>query len=260
MIDRLNLGIQKMDIELLKPAIEEAQAAGPEGKGLPRKNLKYALAARGKIKQIQAKLKGGIDGQDVAQLRSALAEGQKEGLPEGDLKEAADLKGKLEQHLAMLKVATQLLDVEVLKAAIKECEAAGLHGPEMDEALAAERSVDQLLGKLRTAIDGQDVEGVKAAIVDCGIEMLKTAIEACRAGNVSETELAEAMAAREKKADLSYEDRQRLLLSLKTCNEEEMRTKHTKVVSMLREAIKTGNDVPKEFDDLVNELIIDQLM
>jgi hypothetical protein len=202
-----------------------------------------------------------MERQDVNELRSALSDAEAAGMPEKDLKDAANLKGKLESLLARLRVATQLQDIEVLKASIEECQTAGLPEQELEEALAAKASIEQLLGKLREAIENQDIVGVKAAIQDCGIENLKTAIEACRAANLNEEDLAEAMAAREKlAADLPREERQRLLHSLKSCNEEEMREKHTKVVSMLREAIKTGSDVPEEFDDLVNELIINQVM
>jgi hypothetical protein len=254
-------GVEILDIELLRPALEDAMSAGPEQKGLPKKDLKVPLATRGKLKQIMAKLKDGLETKNLVDLRASTEDGLKQKLPERDLKEAVALKAKLEQLHARLKVAMALLDLETLTAAIDECQKEGFAPEELEEAITSKNNIERLLNKVTSAIAAKDSDKVKTALMDCGIEMFKTAFEACRTAGLPERELAEAVAAREERApDLPDEERQRLLLSIKTCNEKEMRETHDKVVVMLRDAIKTGSDVPEEFDDLVNELIVNTVM
>lgn len=163
--------------------------------------------------------------------------------------------------LAKLGVAVHLQDIEVLKAAIKECQAAGMPEQALEEAMVAKVNIERMLAKLRAAIDLQDMDGVKTALEDCGVDMLKMAIEQCRVARVPEAVLEEAMTVRARLAlNLPEHERARLLDGLKSCSDEERRAAYNEAVSMLHEAIRTGSDVPPQFEELMNELIIQQVI
>merc|ERR1712050_250951 len=146
-------------------------------------------------------------------------------------------------------VAVHLQDLEVLKAAIEECKVAGMMQRELEEAIMLKESMERMLTGLMAAIERQDMKGVKVAIAECGIDMLKTAIEQSRAAGVPKWVLEDAMSERAKVAsNLPESERKRLQHSLDSCNDDEKRASYNMAVSMLRDAIRTGGDVPPQFD------------
>merc|ERR1712039_186706 len=161
--------------------------------------------------------------------------------------------------LAKLRVAVQLHDIGALQDIITECQAAHLPDADLEEAIATKSSIEKLFLTLTDAIERGDKKALRQALQDCSIDMLKTAVEQCRTAGVPEVELENALTARAQLAEtMSAAERNRLLQGLRTCNDEEKRATHNQVVSILRDAIRTGGEVPPQFDDLMNELIIDQ--
>lgn len=246
-----------MDIDELTSALSDCKKAG-----LPqRPEMKTALATKERIDDLLVKMRSAMERKLIWTLKDTIEACQEAGIPERYLTDAAAVKNKVEQMLAKLGVAVQLHDIEVLKTAIEECEALGLPAAELKEARETKAHMEKMLEGLRKAISAKNKEGVKDALVKCGCEYLKSAIECCRAASVPESELEDAMAARAAlAASLPEKERERLLQSLKTCKDEEKQASYAEAVSMLRDAITTGQELPDKFQELLNDLIINQVM
>merc|ERR1712190_115845 len=214
---------------------------------------------KAKLEGLMSKLNAGIGRKDLKLLQSAVADCQAEGIPERELRGATSTIRQIGQMLAKLRVAVQLHDIGALQDTIAECQAAHLPNAELEEAIATKNSIEKLFLTLTDAIDRGDKKALRQALQDCSIDMLKTAVEQCRTAGVPEIELENALTARAQLAEtMSVAERNRLLQGLRTCNDEEKRATYNQVVSILRDAIRTGGEVPPQFDDLMNELIIDQ--
>ena len=90
---------------------------------------------------------------------------------------------------------------------------------------------------------------------DCPIDLLRAAIEECRAANIPQAVVDEALQSRA--AGLKEADR-RILFEIG--QDEEKRASYNSAVRMLHESIQTGNDVPAEFEELINELIVNHVL
>ena len=90
---------------------------------------------------------------------------------------------------------------------------------------------------------------------DCPIDLLRAALEECHAAEVPGYVLQSAL--RSRAAESSESDR-RLIYDLG--QDDEKRLAHNKAVNMLHESIRSGNDVPAEFEELINELIVNHVM
>lgn len=80
-------------------------------------------------------------------------------------------------------------------------------------------------------------------------------MEECRAANVAQTLIDEALEARA--LGMSDADR-RMILGFG--RDDEKRASYNKAVSLLHESIQTGQKVPVEFEELINELIVNHVM
>ena len=90
---------------------------------------------------------------------------------------------------------------------------------------------------------------------DCPIDLLRAALEECHAAEVPEAVLHSALQSR---AAESNESDRRLICDLG--QDDEKRLAHARAVSMLHESIQSGHDVPPEFDELMNELIVNHVL
>jgi hypothetical protein len=204
-------------------------------------------------------LRTGIDSHDIEVLKIAVEECQAAGMAENALlTEAVTEKRKIEQIMAKLGVAVHLQDIEVLREAIGECKAAGIPARDVDGAVNVKVSIEKLLAELKSAIDQQNSDGIKAAIGSCPIDMLKTAVEQCHLAGLPEKQLEDAISS--KLLDVKESERSKYLEDLKTCNDGDRRAKRDEAVNLLKEAIRSGSDVPPHFEELVNELIVSQVM
>ena len=85
--------------------------------------------------------------------------------------------------------------------------------------------------------------------------MLRAALEECHAAEVPGDVLQSAL--RSRAAESESESDRRLIYE---GQDDEKRLAHNKAVSMLDESIRSGNDVPPEFEELMNELIVNHLL
>jgi hypothetical protein len=256
LLDRLRALAGCQDLERLNTTIEEC-----EGFGMRASDMQSTLTERNKLAGLLSRLKDATSRHDIQLLTPAIEESQAAGMPENYLADAVSEKARIERMLARLGVAAQLQDLEVLKAALEECAAAGLPERDLEGATLTKLYIERMLAKLKAAIDLQDMHGVKAAIQDCGVDMVKMAIEQARSAGVAQSVLEEAMLARERDAaSLPEEERRRVLQDLESCNDSEKREKYNRAVGILHDAIQSGKDVPPEFEQLLNDLIVSQVM
>ena len=80
-------------------------------------------------------------------------------------------------------------------------------------------------------------------------------MEECRAAGVSQILIDEALEAR---ADGMNEADRRMIIGFG--HDDEKRASYNKAVSLLHESIQTGQKVPAEFEELMNELIVNHVM
>ena len=85
--------------------------------------------------------------------------------------------------------------------------------------------------------------------------MLRATVEECRAAGVSQILIDEALEAR---ADGMNEADRRMIIGFG--HDDEKRASYNKAVSLLHESIQTGQKVPAEFEELMNELIVNHVM
>jgi hypothetical protein len=256
LVERLKAGAGCQDLETLNALIDDCESFG-----IRPSDMQSILSERNQIAGLVARMKDGINKRDIVLLKSTIEECKAQSLPEHYVAPAHAEKRRIEQMLARLGVAAQLQDLRVLKAAIEECEAAGLPERDLEGPRLTKGYIERMLAKLKAAIDLQDMPGVKAAIQECSVDMVKMAVDVCRAEGVPEKHVEEAMVARQRDAvNLPEEERQRLLEDLRNCNDAEKREKYNRAVAILNDAIQSGKEPPPEFEDLVNDLIVGQVM
>jgi len=247
----LQQGMSNRKIETLRQAISACREYG-----IPDAEMEEAISTKASIEEILSSLSRATESRDMESLKSALLKHHEAGLPpSADLDEAMAMKRRVEQILAKLGVAVQLMDIRVLKAAIEECQSNGLPDQDLNEALLAKESIERMLATVRFSIDCKNMSGIEAAIKDCPIDLLRAALEECHAAEVPAHVLQSAL--RSRAAESSESDR-RLIYDLG--EDDEKRLAHNKAVNMLHESIRSGNDVPAEFEELINELIVNHVM
>jgi len=85
--------------------------------------------------------------------------------------------------------------------------------------------------------------------------LLRATGEECRAANVSQITIDEALHSR---ALGMNEADQRMIMGFG--QDDEKRASYNRAVGLLHESIQTGKSVPAEFEELINELIVNHVM
>lgn len=90
---------------------------------------------------------------------------------------------------------------------------------------------------------------------ECPIDLLRATVEECRAANVAQATIDEALRCR---ALGMNEADQRMIMGFG--QDDEKRASYNRAVALLHESIQTGKSVPAEFEELMNELIVNHVM